>query len=195
MEERTDALQTESLPQPALYRPLKWHKFLIWVFLWIYAAYLVANGVNILTRDAASEIDNWALMTRFMPSVQWLKTGMAVFLIVLAAAVIVVRFMLARRVRGARMALYIIIAVDVLWWPLIPLLVWLSMRPMTALSGSTPAYLYAEVYGLRLWIGPAVRTALLALHMVYYHKRSAMFAQPADGENASAAPAQPGESS
>lgn len=195
MEERTDALQTESLPQPALHRTLKWHNFLIWVFLWIYAAYLVANGVNILTRDAASEIDNWALMTRFMPSVQWLKTGMAVFLIVLAAAVIVVRFMLARRVRGARMALYIISAVDVLWWPLMPLLVWLSMRPMTALSGSTPAYLYAEVYGLRLWIGPAIRTVLLALHMVYYHKRGAMFAQPADGENVSPAPDQPGESS
>lgn len=186
MEERTDA------PQPALHRPLKWHCFLTWVFLWLYAAYLLANGVNIFVRNPASEIDNWALMTRFMPSVQWLKTGMAVFLIVLAAAVIVVRFMLARRVRGARMAFYIISVVDVLWWPLMPLLVWLSMRPMTALSGTTPAYLYVEIYGLRHWIGPAIRTMLLALHMVYYHKRGAMFAGAA--ADADSRPAQSEES-
>lgn len=192
MEERPEALQPESPMQPALHRPLKWHCFLTWVFLWLYAAYLLANGVNILVRNPASEIDNWALMTRFMPSVQRLQTGLGVFVIALAAAVIVVRFMLARRVRGARMALYIISAVDVLWWPLIPLLVWLSMRPMTALSGSAPAYLYAEVYGLRLWIGPAIRTVLLALHIVYYHKRGAMFAGAAD--DAASHPSQPEES-
>ena len=175
MEERMQANDLRQEAPAAAGRPMRWHYALTWVILWCYALWLLINGVVLLQHDPSAEIENWELMQRYLPNVQRLLTGYGVFVICLGVAVIAVRFMLARRVRGARMTFYVVSLLDLLWKPLMPLLIWLAMWPMTQMGGTTVASAYAR-YDLTFWIDPAVRAVLLVMHIVYYHKRGAAFA-------------------
>lgn len=156
-------------------RPYRWQGFLIYFFMWIYGAILMLNALPVFNGSLAEET-TISLAIRYLPNMSGFLNGMGIALMVLGAAMIVTRFLLARYLKCALPVFFAVSAADILLPLLIPMGMYIAMQPLTMAS-------WWEMYSMfwrpemrdELLYPLIVRLVLLICHGVYYYKRRVDF--------------------
>ena len=176
--EEPSALPFEPGPLPECSgRSYIWQGFMIYFAMWVYGAILIMHAFPILTPDSylaestSNEIQI-SLMLRYLPNMRPTMIIMGVVLIVLGAAVILTRFLLARYHRRALPVFFAVSAADIILPLLFPLALHIALQPIMLMEWWelyvmfwTPVFFDDLLYPL------IVRLVLLICHIVYYHKR------------------------
>ena len=146
-------------------RPLKWHKFLIYVALWITALGYILRGAGMLFVGLTGYVDNPILQ---LPAVKTLNVVYGVIFIAYAVYNVYVRYQLARFRKDAPEKL-------LLTYVLYPVLE-LAYTPIALLVIGAPASLIFSAKFVGSIIGAVIAMAILCIPTnIYYNKRAELF--------------------
>ena len=146
-------------------RPLKWHKFLIYVALWLTALSCIIGGARIILLGLTEHADNPFLQH---PAIKTLNVVYGVIFIAYAVYNIYVRYQLARFRKDAPKKL-------LLTYVLYPVLEE-AYGPIALLVIGAPASVIFNARTVGRIIGAVIGTAILYIPTkIYYNKRAALF--------------------
>lgn len=153
----------------------RWQGFLIYFFMWIYGGLLMLNAIPVLQGNIAAESNQFQLMFKYMPGLNILMKGLGIFILLLGAAMIVTRFLLARYKKCALPIFFTVSVLDLVFPVLFPLLTHLAMRPLSSFASLSQLYAIYFAPGAEmphsLLYPTIIRIALLISNSVYYYRR------------------------
>ncbi len=144
-------------------KPMKWHKFLIYFWLWAIAVLLVLGGISFIAGKVYGEIGD--RIYQAFPVMRFVDIAYGLVLIAAAVYMIYTRFQLAGFRKGAPQKLLLLLALS-------PVLEWGYQLILSAVTGVP----ITVIHSAGSFIGELIGTAIaIWLHKIYYDKRAELF--------------------
>ena len=154
----------------------RWQGFLVYFFMWLYGIVIALNGIPFFTGALREDIRQ-DLPVLYLPYLDATVIGTGAALVLLGAAIIAARFLLARYKRCALPVFFTVSVVDLLAPLASPLVAYAALYPFSKLLplGDLYRLCFSEFMHGTILQPTFIRVVLLAFHSWYYFRRRTDF--------------------